>query len=111
MLPWGLKNRQKPLGHLQPSLGSQETRRTEKDGRAIRLEVKSFRMLAGPEMEGKQRAIPKLLRHAMSLDNGADTAQIYVRKGEGVYVMGYLLGSVRLQRLQPPHSVAFHMLH
>lgn len=64
MVPWSPKSRQKPLGHLQPNLGNQETRRIEKDRRAIRLEVKSSRVLAGSEMEGKQHEIPKLLRHA-----------------------------------------------
>ena len=63
MVTWGPNNRQKPLGRLQPSPGSQETRRMETDGRAIRLEVKSSRVLAGPEMEGKQHEIPNLLSH------------------------------------------------
>ena len=92
MVAWSPKSRQKPLGHLQPNLGNQETRRIEKDRRAIRLEVKSSRVLAGSEMEGKQHEIPKLLRHA---DVTRQSCWCYVdlcKKGGRVLHYGLPLG-------------------
>lgn len=41
----------------------------------------------------------------MSLDNGADATQIFVKGREGFCLMGYRLSRVRLRGLQPSHSV------
>lgn len=64
----------------------------QRNGKAIRLEVKSPRV-AGPEVKGKSHEIPKLLRNADVTRQQCDATQIFVRgRREGFCLHGLPLG-------------------